>query len=232
MSILPRGKPPGEEGTFLLRGTSLRQGRPTRGPWWVWLEKGPAPFFQYIPPLRGPEYEEDVELPLLDVDLEDLLELGPEINHFLQELAGSSEEESRGRSSPEPLVEEYKRWVTWRAQVQNMPDWWQELAEVPKVDNYQKLAWEVWASFELPQWISKQHSVENYHQASLAPLCICQKNFFPQHNSKFACPDIRELQWEKTVAYAQALQLWAEKANLPTQGQPHLLVGSVLELRE
>ena len=34
------------------------------------------------------------------------------------------------------------------------------------------------------------------------------------------------------VAYAQALQFWVEKANLPTQGQPCLLAGSVLELRE
>ena len=34
------------------------------------------------------------------------------------------------------------------------------------------------------------------------------------------------------MAYAQALQFWVEKANLPTQGQPCLLVGSVLELRE
>ena len=34
------------------------------------------------------------------------------------------------------------------------------------------------------------------------------------------------------MAYAQALQFWAEKANPPSQGQPHLLVGSVLDLRE
>ena len=34
------------------------------------------------------------------------------------------------------------------------------------------------------------------------------------------------------VVYTQALQFWAEKANLPTQGQPHLLVGSIVELRE
>ena len=49
---------------------------------------------------------------------------------------------------------------------------------------------------------------------------------------KFICQDIRELQQEKMVAYAQALQFWAEKANLPTQGQPYLLVGSIVELRE
>ena len=34
------------------------------------------------------------------------------------------------------------------------------------------------------------------------------------------------------VAYAQAFQFWAEKANLPTLGQPCLLAGSVLEIRE
>ena len=48
----------------------------------------------------------------------------------------------------------------------------------------------------------------------------------------FACRDIRESQLENTVAYAQALQLWVEKADPPTLGQPHLLVGSILELRE
>ena len=34
------------------------------------------------------------------------------------------------------------------------------------------------------------------------------------------------------VAYAQALQFWVEKAYLPTQDQPHLLAGSVVELRK
>ena len=30
------------------------------------------------------------------------------------------------------------------------------------------------------------------------------------------------------MAYAQALQFWVEKANLPTRSQPHLLVGSIV----
>ena len=34
------------------------------------------------------------------------------------------------------------------------------------------------------------------------------------------------------VAYAQALQFWVEKAYLPTQVQPCLLVGSIVQLRE
>ena len=109
----------------------------------VWLEEGPAPFFQYSPPWRGPGSEEEAKLPLLDVNLEDLPELGPEVDCFLQELVGSLEEENRDKSSPEPPVEEYERWVTCRAQAHNMPDWWQELTEVPEIDDHQKLAWEV-----------------------------------------------------------------------------------------
>ena len=54
----------------------------------------------------------------------------------------------------------------------------------------------------------------------------------PIPDSKFTCQDIRESQLEKMVVYAQALQFWVEKANLPTQGQPCHLVGSILELRE
>ena len=34
------------------------------------------------------------------------------------------------------------------------------------------------------------------------------------------------------VVYAKALQFWMEKVNLPTQGQPHLMAESVVELRE
>ena len=96
----------------------------------MWLEEKP--------PWWGPgsgEDEED-ELPLLDFGLEALLELGPEVNHFLQELAGSSEEHNRSRSSPKPLVEEYERWVTWRAWAHDTPGWWQELAKVPGVDDH------------------------------------------------------------------------------------------------
>ena len=113
-----------------------------------------------------------------------------------------------------------------------MPDWWQELAEVPRIDDHQELAQEVQASFELPWQISKQHSVENYYQVPPAPPCICQKSFLLQHDPKFTCWDIRELQLEEVVDYARALQFWVEKANLPTQGQPCILVGSVVELRE
>ena len=74
--------------------------------------------------------------------------------------------------------------------------------------------------------------MENYHQAPPAPPCPLKKNFLPPPNSIFACWDIREVQREKMVAYARALQYWAEKNDLPTGGKPHLLAESVKELQE
>ena len=197
----------------------------------VWLEESHAPYFEYHPPWRGPESEKNKEDPM-DLDLEALPESGMEVDHFLQGPAKSLEEEDKRTSSPESQVEELESWMTWRAQIHDMPGWWEEMAKVPGVDDHKKLAQEVWASFHLPQWISEQYWVENYHQAPLAPPCLHWKSFLPPPNSKFACQDIRELQWEKMVAYAKDLQFWVEKANLPTQGQPCLLAGSIVELRE
>ena len=64
-----------------------------------------------------------------------------------------------------------------------------------------------------------------------APMSL-PEGFLLLPNPKFPCRDIREEQLEKTVAYVQVLQFWAEKSNPPTTGQPHLLAGSILELRE
>ena len=195
------------------------------------LEERHAPYFEYQPPWRDLESVEDKETPV-DFDLGAPPQLGLEVNCFLQGSAKSSVEEDKKAPSPEPLVEELESWVIWRSQKQDMPGWWQELAEVLGVDDPKKLAWQVQASFQLPQRISEQHRVENNHQAPPAPPCLHCKNFLPLPNSQYASWDIRELQQEKAVAYTKALHFWAEKANLPTWGQPCLLVGSIGELRE
>ena len=65
-----------------------------------------------------------------------------------------------------------------------------------------------------------------------APHCLCQKDFLSLPDLRFPCQDLCKEQWKKTVAYAQALQCWAARANLPMPGQPCLLVGSVLELHK
>ena len=49
------------------------------------------------------------------------MELGPEVTCFLQGPAESSEEESMKVPSPEPPIEELKKWVTWRTQAYETP---------------------------------------------------------------------------------------------------------------
>ena len=50
-----------------------------------------------------------------------------------------------------------------------MTTWWQELLEILGVSNIQELAQKIRASFQLPQWTSEIHDVNNYYLASLAP---------------------------------------------------------------
>ena len=54
----------------------------------------------------------------------------------------------------------------------------------------------------------------------------------PPAESFYACRDIREIPWEKVVAYARAFQHWAEENNLPAGDGLCLLAESVMELRE
>ena len=102
---------------------------------------------------------------------------------------------------------------------------------IPGINDFQKLTKKIRASFELPQVKSKAQDVENEYSAPPAPKCICQKEFLPPLNQMFPCQDIREGQSQKTLAYAQALQYWAEKSNLPMPGWPCLLARCMLELR-
>ena len=136
-------------------------------------------------------------------------------------------EDGGGNPSQEPPAEDYERWVKWRGQTISTPGWWWELLGIPGVSDVQELAWKIRASFELPCWMSELHNVENYYLAPLAPRCI-----LPPQDPLFPCQDIREGQSQKTVAYVQALQYWAEKANPPIPSQPCLLVRCILKVRK
>ena len=80
--------------------------------------------------------------------------------------------------------------------------------------------------------MSEIHDVENDYLAPPAPKCLHWKDFLLPPDPMFLCRDIWEEQLEKTIAYNQTLQYWAERANLPMPGQPCLLERSVLELRQ
>ena len=166
----------------------------------MWLEDCHAPYFEHHPSQRSLESRGEAAA-TEDPNLEELLELGLEVICFLQGSAKSLGEENMKAPSSEPPIEELQKWVTWKAQAYETPSWWQELTMVPRVDNYEKLAHEIQASFQLPKRVSKQCWVKNDHQAPPALPCLCQKDFLPPPDSIFACWDIWEIQCEKMVAY-------------------------------
>ena len=64
------------------------------------------------------------------------------------------------------------------------------------------------------------------------PHCTEWDAFLPQSEGNFTSQDYRLRQPRKTLAYAKALQFWAEKAQPPLAGKPHQLVTWIRELRE
>ena len=107
-----------------------------------------------------------------------------------------------------------------------------ELSTVPGEDNTRKLVRQVRASFKLPRQLQELDAERATLQAPPALPCLCWQRFMLQANSIFASRDIREVPREKVVAFARAIQYWAVQNDLPTGGEPHLLVESVLEMRE
>ena len=132
----------------------------------------------------------------------------------------------------EPAILDFSLWVPWKAERCETPEWWMELLAVPGKEDARKLAREVRASFGLPWWLQELGSREATLQAPPALPCLWRQKFMPPADSIFACKDIREIPREKVVAYARALQHWAEQNNPPAGGEPHLLAKIILELRE
>ena len=154
-----------------------------------------------------------------DSDLGELPELKPAVASFLQ---GSPETlDAEGEEMPlEPAVLDFAEWVHWKAERCNTPSWWVELSTVPGEDNTRKLARQVRASFELPQQLQELDAERATLQAPPALPCLCRQRFMLQADSIFASWDIREVPREKIVAYARALQYWAEQNDPPTGGEP------------
>ena len=152
----------------------------------------------------------------MELDLGPPPDLGPNVERFFSGPVGKEDKE--GYLPAESPVEEHEECIEWRGQVVDTLDWWQDLEMVPEVDDIQKLARKIWTFFELPHRVSVRHAIENYYLVPPAPHCIWWKDFLLLPDLRFSCRDLWEEQWEKTVAYAQALQCWAKKANLPKLG--------------
>ena len=73
---------------------------------------------------------------------------------------------------------------------------------VPEAEDHERLAREVWASFQLPRRMRELHPKTNDCQAPPALPCIQRKKFMLPANTIYANRDICEIPQEKTVAYA------------------------------
>ena len=94
-------------------------------------ESCPAPYFKYNPSKRNSESGREL-MATEDPDLEEPPELGLEVTSFIRGSAKNSEEEKKA-PSPKPPVKELCKWVAWKAEMCQTPDWWRKLLAVPGV---------------------------------------------------------------------------------------------------
>ena len=130
-----------------------------------------------------------------DHDLEEPLELGPEVTSFLRGLAKNLDEEEKA-SSPEPLVKELHEWVAWKDESCKIPDWWRELLAVLEMPNCKSTG--LISSSQKVKW-GKQNG--KLLSGPPAPPCLLRNSFQLPPDSIFTCQDIQEMKREKTVAY-------------------------------
>ena len=151
-------------------------------------------------------------------NLGELPELKVEVASFLEGSSEASDGESK-EGPLEPSVLKFANWVRWKVGKCNTPNWWAELLTVPGEDKTRRLAQEVRASFQLPRRMHELEPKEAPFQAPPALPCLHYWRFMPLVMSIYASQDIREIPREKMIAYARALQHFAEQNNLPKRNE-------------
>ena len=98
-------------------------------------------------PAHNPPQWEDEEA---EFDLGPPPELGPDMEQFFQGLAGEIKGDAGDHFPAEPPAEEYEKWVEWRGQAVDTPNWWQGLEMIPDADDLQELAPKDMGLFQAP----------------------------------------------------------------------------------
>ena len=152
----------------------------------MWFGDPPAPNCPPPDPKTGPGEEGATSE---GSDLEEPPELRPEMASFLRGSLETSGDE--GNVMPlEPVVLEFSQWVPWKAEKCETPDWWSKLLVVPGMEDYRKLAREVWASFQLLQWMQELGMKEANLQVPPTTPCLGRCRFMLLAKLIYACRDI------------------------------------------
>ena len=123
-----------------------------------------------------------------DLDLGEPPQLQAEVASFLQGSFEMPEEEDE-EMLPEPAISQSAKWVQWKAEKCDVPNWWVELSTV-LLEDIGRLAQEVRASFQLLRHMHELDPKEAPFHASPAPPYLHQWRFMPPIISAFACQDI------------------------------------------
>ena len=168
---------------------------------------------------------------LEEYDLGHLPTLEPELESFLETPTPMWGAEDRCDSQLEPSIENYEVWLEWQDCQVDMPDWWGELVTIPNTGDPEMLGHKMHTSFKIPQVRSEALKDSNSYTVPPAPKCLQRKMFLPVPNPHLPCQDYCLKQLLRTLVYAQALQYWAEKANLLGPHELCCLAMCVHELR-
>ena len=76
--------------------------------------------------------------------------MGPDLKWLMGMPTADRSAGQRGSILSEPSIENYEKWLEWWAWQLDNPHWWEELTAIPDVKDVLRLAWKIWASFEVP----------------------------------------------------------------------------------
>ena len=111
----------------------------------------------------------------------------------------------------EPSVDDLEMWLEFQAGHLGTPPWWEELGAMPGIEDQHKFTWKIRASFYVLE-VRFRASLEWGYTAPLAPQSLNRSAFLPE---RLTYQDVRQQPALLTIAYAQCLQHWVEKHNLP-----------------
>ena len=98
--------------------------------------------------------------------------LGLELEYFLETPTTMWGTRDRQGSPPQPSINNYELWLEWQACQVDMPNWWKELAAIPNMGDPKRLAWKIYATFNVPWVICKTLRDHREYTVPPAPKCI------------------------------------------------------------
>ena len=157
--------------------------------------------------------------------------IGLELECFLETPTTTQGARDQWGPLPEPSIDNSEMWLEWQACQVDTPNWWKELVTIPNVGDPKRLAQKICASFKVPRVRCKTLRDHGEYTTPPALKCIQRNMFLSDTSSHLLYQDYQLKPPQKTIAYAQALQYWAEKANPPVPDEPPCLAMSIHELR-